>query len=87
VRGRKNGAPLSSPANGTVPALRPDERALDDCYEALFEALRLWRREPDDPGRKAALLTAYDRKEDALRRVGLEDERLQQLAERPVVPG
>lgn len=86
MRGRKNGASPSSPANGaTTPALRPDESALDDSYAAIFEALRLWRRAPDDPTRKAALIAALDLKEDLLHRVAAEDARLAEG--HPVVPG
>lgn len=87
MRGRKNGngAPQSSPANPAVE--RQDERDLDGAYAALSEALRLWRRTPDDPGRKAALVLAYDRKEDLLLAVAAEDERRRELEDRPHVPG
>jgi hypothetical protein len=88
VRGRKNGAPPSSPSNGiAMPALRQDERELDAAYDGLFEALRLWRRDMSDPALAQALAAAYDRKEDQLRRVAIEDDRLEQAKEHPVVPG
>lgn len=86
MRGRKNGAPASSPTNDPVTApLRSDEVSLDEAYEEVSEALRLWRRDPDDPGRKARLILAFDRKEDLLHRVATEDARL--AKEQPVVPG
>lgn len=66
----------SSPANSKPPtngAAIDSERRLDVAYRSLGDALRLWRRAPDDEARKKALIAAVDERDDALSRA-IDDE-------------
>lgn len=78
MRGKRNGAP-SSPSSS--PVERQDERDLDAAYDALSAALKAWRRRPDDPACKEGLMAAYDRREDALEAVIMNDIAAEEAAE------